>query len=322
MDPIPLSVLNWNLGALVAGFLASNFFFGILTMQAIKYHSQFPEDRWVTKLLVGAVWTLELGQLGCVYHAIYTITIVRSGDITALLDPPRTVGAAFLLASCIGPAAEAYYVSRLYRYSTHIYPAALGWSTALVRLGGWIFLSVQLIKLGSISEFKTKFGWLFAILLAVSAFIDLAVAGWIGYFLGKHRQRGRSNSVADMLDRAIIGTLKTGVITSIAFLGTLVCYLVLGDHLVWMAVSAVLTKVSSTCLLATLNARPALVADPHDGFDMEMVEQRPADEAPEAPELVLPSTLPELSSEIHRALVNRSRFSRDTVSLRLDVWEL
>lgn len=82
---------------------------------------------------------------------------------------------------------QAFYISRLLKFSGKLYPALFCWALVCLRLGGWVLLSVNAIKMQSLIEFKTKFGWLFGMLLGASAGIDLIVAAWIGYFLAKQR---------------------------------------------------------------------------------------------------------------------------------------
>ncbi|KAJ7510199.1 hypothetical protein B0H11DRAFT_2269666 [Mycena galericulata] len=254
--------LNPNLGALEIGFLSSGFFFGVLTVQALIYNRKFAKDPWTLRLLVAVIWSFELGQLGCTAHALYRMTISESGNPLAILSPPKTIGASFLLGSAVGPLVEAYYVSRLLRFSGKVYPAVVGWILAFMRFGGWVFLASHVIMMESVSQFVDNFGWLFAMLLGLSAVIDLTISAWIAYFLALRRSRSaaqsesaRSESARQLLDRVILWTLQTGVITSLAFLITLICYLLLGQYLIWLAVLAILTKVSSNCFLASLNAR-------------------------------------------------------------------
>ncbi|KAF7311387.1 hypothetical protein MKEN_01040600 [Mycena kentingensis (nom. inval.)] len=275
MDFDLLRSLNLNLGSLQIGFLVSCFLFGSLSVQALIYNRKFaPKDaRWL-KFLVLAIWLLELGELGCIAHGLYYITITKSGQFLALLHPPRTIGASFLIGSLTGPLIEAFYVSRLLRFSGRLPVALVGWALALARCAGWVFLGTRVLLSTSLSAFVNEFGWLLAMLLGVSAVIDLTISVWIAYFLAQQRSRAQSStneSARQLLDRVILWTLQTGVITSLSFLVTLVCYLVLGDYLIWLAVLAMLTKgafaiaislelylspsVSSNCFLASLNAR-------------------------------------------------------------------
>ncbi|KAK7038036.1 hypothetical protein R3P38DRAFT_534389 [Favolaschia claudopus] len=251
--------LNPNLGALIIGFLASGFMFGVLTVQVLIYNRKFAKDHWSLKSLVAVIWVFELGQLACVAHAAYIMTITKSGDLRTLLKPPITIGTSFLLGSAVGPLVEAFYVSRLLRFSGKKYPAVVGWMLAFLRFCGWVFLAVHVIRMKSLTQFVDDFGWLFAMLLGLSAVIDLTISAWIAYFLARQRSRTRdtvhNESARQLLDRVILWTLQTGVITSLSFLITLICYLILGQYLIWLAVLAVLTKVSSNCFLASLNAR-------------------------------------------------------------------
>jgi hypothetical protein len=72
-----------------------------------------------------------------------------------------------------------------------VYPAVVGWILALLRFGAWVFLAVHVILMNSIPEFVDDFGWLFAMLLGLSAVIDLTISAWIAYFLARRRSRTR-----------------------------------------------------------------------------------------------------------------------------------
>ncbi|KAJ7217207.1 hypothetical protein GGX14DRAFT_602583, partial [Mycena pura] len=211
--------VNLEVGSLQIGFLTSGFLFGALTVQALIYNRKFGRDHWTLKLLVCEMCQLflELGQICCVAHAIYIVTITQSGNLLALLVPPRTIGASFLLGCAVGPLVEAFYVSRLLRFSGKLYVALVGWSLALARFGGWVFLAVHVILTKSLSEFVDEYGWLFASLLGMSGIIDLTISAWIAYFLARRRSRTRTTaqneSTRQLLDRVILWTLQTGVIT-------------------------------------------------------------------------------------------------------------
>ncbi|KAF7338013.1 hypothetical protein MVEN_02025200 [Mycena venus] len=269
--------LNPDLGALEIGFLASGFLFGVLTVQGLIYNRKFAKDHWSLKLLVTVIWFLELGQLGCVAHAAYLMTITKSGDLLTLLKPPITIGCSFLLGSAVGPLVEAFYVSRLLRFSGKVYPAVMGWILAFLRFGGWVFLAVHVITMKSLAQFVDDFGWFFAMLLGLSAVVDLTISAWIAYFLARRRSRTRdtmhNESARQLLDRVILWTLQTGVITrqlvvpghphllsrsrTIPYgpLNQLNSTFNMFNAVIWMAVLAILTKVSSNCFLASLNAR-------------------------------------------------------------------
>jgi hypothetical protein len=143
--------------------------------------------------------------LGCVAHAIYNMTITESGNLLAVLRPPKTIGISFLLGSTVGPlvevrrvslpsfpcssATQSFYVSRLLRFSGKVYPSVIGWTLASLRFGGWVFLAAHAIKMVSLSQFVDDFGWLFAMLLGLSAAVDLSISAWIAYFLARRRSQ-------------------------------------------------------------------------------------------------------------------------------------
>ncbi|KAJ7188287.1 hypothetical protein C8R46DRAFT_1205463 [Mycena filopes] len=260
--------LNPNLGSLEIGFLASGFLFGVLTVQALIYNRKFSKDHWALKLLVAVIWFFELGQLGCVAHASYTMTITHSGNPLYILRPPQTIGFSFLVGSAVGPLVEvpslsncfirtltnepwqAFYVSRLLRFSGKIYPALVGWVLAFLRFGGWVFLAVHVILMKSLSQWVDDFGWFFAMLLwnqrghrPHDRGVDSILFGPktpenSGH--GAKRKRATAFGSSHPVDPSNGCNNK---------------YLILGEYLIWMAVLAILTKVSSNCFLASLNAR-------------------------------------------------------------------
>ncbi|KAF9489121.1 hypothetical protein BDN71DRAFT_1593643 [Pleurotus eryngii] len=250
---VPLTI-----GALEIGLMFSGCLFGALTIQAIVYHSKFQQtDGYLTQLMVATIWFLELGQLCSHFHGIYYVTIIHHAN---LVSPPLSVGVAFLLSSCVGPLVETFYVSRLFLFSSRITPALIGYILTLARLAGWLYLSSHILSIPSFTSFVETYGLLLEILLSGSAAVDLVVAVANCWYLWKGRRRLTGNATGKTL-RAVIDniigyTIKTGLITSISFMITLVCFLMARQYLIWMAVSSALTKVFSNCLLASLNSRP------------------------------------------------------------------
>ncbi|KAJ8689543.1 hypothetical protein PTI98_012440 [Pleurotus ostreatus] len=216
---IPLTI-----GALEIGLMFSGCLFGALTIQAIVYHSKFQQtDGYLTQLMVATIWFLELGQLCSHFHGIYYLTVVHHAN---LVSPPLSVG----------------YV------------------LTLARLAGWLYLSSSILSVPSFTSVVETYGLLLEILLSGSAAVDLIVAVANCWYLWKGRRRltgnARGNTLRAVIDNIIGYTIKTGLITSISFMITLVCFLMARQYLIWMAVSSALTKVFSNCLLASLNSRP------------------------------------------------------------------
>ncbi|KAF7419599.1 hypothetical protein PC9H_002190 [Pleurotus ostreatus] len=250
---IPLTI-----GALEIGLMFSGCLFGALTIQAIVYHSKFQQtDGYLTQLMVATIWFLELGQLCSHFHGIYYLTVVHHAN---LVSPPLSVGVAFLLSSCVGPLVETFYVSRLLVFSSRVVPALVGYVLTLARLAGWLYLSSSILSVPSFTSVVETYGLLLEILLSGSAAVDLIVAVANCWYLWKGRRRltgnARGNTLRAVIDNIIGYTIKTGLITSISFMITLVCFLMARQYLIWMAVSSALTKVFSNCLLASLNSRP------------------------------------------------------------------
>ena len=69
-----------------------------------------------------------------------------------------------------------------------------------VRFAGWVFLAIQVRKLGIVDgRFLEAWSWLITVQLSVGAFMDAIISSTIVYFLWQRRGTGIQRSVFEPL---------------------------------------------------------------------------------------------------------------------------
>jgi len=131
-----------------------------------------------------------------------------------------------------------------------------------VRFVGAVYLTVMAVLAPSLAYYRHKVSWLLSATFVVSAAVDVAIASSMLYYLG--RQRGKEmHRISKLLDRLITYTLRSGLLTSISATALVICFQIMPDNLVWMAVYTFVAKLYSNSLLSALNARKLLRENVH-----------------------------------------------------------
>jgi len=256
---IPTYVFNPNptFGALLIGVLISMFLFGLVTMQTFTYFRAFEKDRKYLKGLVGLVWVGELGQAICVAHTIYWFTISMYGNPESILVTPNSFCAAILFSEAIASVVEAFFAHRVRVLSGHTWMAVVLWSGSFLRFTFSTILAVAAFMVTNYPEFEAKWIWLLATTVLLGAFIDVSVAVLLCYYFAKHRRHSTHRTVK-LLDKMIMWTIETGLITSIDAVLLVICFLTMQENYLWAVFFMLSSRFYSNSLLASLNARTTI----------------------------------------------------------------
>ncbi|KAJ7082892.1 hypothetical protein B0H15DRAFT_433608 [Mycena belliarum] len=259
-----MSVVDSNfgttLGAFEAGVLISYVLFGFTTLQTYIYFTRFADDRRALKYLVAVVWALELGHAICVGHALYAMTVTYYGQPARLVRAPASLAVAITFASFVAPCVQSFFAHRIYRLSRRWPVPLLCYALSLARLAGAVCAAVAEFRTVSIAEFEDRWEALVLGVWAVGAANDVLIAGTLAWLFARRRCEGLPKRSLRMVDKLIVWTIETGVLTSIAAVLTLICFLTLKTNYAWLAWCVVTTRLFSNALLASLNSRVALRA--------------------------------------------------------------
>ncbi|KII83839.1 hypothetical protein PLICRDRAFT_702397 [Plicaturopsis crispa FD-325 SS-3] len=240
MEASPSFALDNTVGALEIGIIVSACLFGITTSQAHTYFRKYPDDpRW-TKALVLVVWWCELAHLVAVSTSIYNLSITDFAQPQMLVHRQPGVVVSILVSAVLGPLVQSFFAYRIRKISGSPYIPVLCWCLCAARLPVCILAAVEGFRTTNALVYISQWRPLFIGLLSVSAFNDVTIAVTL---------------TAEALDRLIIWTIQTGLITSVTAVAVLVTCLSMPDNYVWLGIWILLARLFSNSLLAWLNQR-------------------------------------------------------------------
>ncbi|KAJ7842410.1 hypothetical protein B0H13DRAFT_2365247 [Mycena leptocephala] len=260
MDPAESLNLNTTLGATEIGVLFSYVLFGVMTTQTYIYYSRFPDDSRKLNALVTFIWLCEFAHMVCAGQALYVYTISDYGHPERLLGPaPKSHATANFFSSVIGACVQGFFSYRIYAFSKKLFIPSLTWVMGFLRLliGTAIFCTT--LRMTSVHDFETQWGWLLAASWSVSAVNDVTITATLATILLYQRTNAQKRTLA-LIDKLVAWTIETGMLTSVLTVTSLICYFAVKDSYIWSAVSTVEARMFWNSLLASLNSRATLRA--------------------------------------------------------------
>ncbi|KAL4251233.1 hypothetical protein ABKN59_006316 [Abortiporus biennis] len=246
-----------TLGAYYIGFAASCVLFGIICSQAWTYLGRYPEDRNFYKVLVAALWFLQLVDQAFIGHAGYFYSISNWGNPLALIAKPQwSLILQVTLGAFAGAIVKACFAMRVWRFSQRNVPVTLCIVIlTIAQLVVACYYTSQAFQATSLTAVATlKLTGSLSLGLGVAT--DVITAAALCFFL-----RGLRTGYSK--DDSLIGSLtlyaiNTGILTSAVSLACLILYDIMPDNFIFMAFYFVISKLYVNSFLATLNTRRVL----------------------------------------------------------------
>ncbi|KAJ6571656.1 hypothetical protein B0H19DRAFT_1372661 [Mycena capillaripes] len=249
-----------TLGAYELGVLASYILFGVTTTQVYIYYRRFPDDSLNLKALVAFVWICEAAHAVCFGHTLYTYTISDYGHPERIAGAfPKSLLVATFLTGVLAVCVHGFFSIRIYRFTKHVYIPCLIWVMTFLQMLGRTVLFGTAVRMASIISYQLKWAWLSTSVWIVSAATDLVITTTLVAVLIRRRAYAQKRTAA-VVDRVILWSLETGMLTSASAIGSLVCFMTMKDNFIFLAFFAIEARGYSNSLLATLNSRVTLRA--------------------------------------------------------------
>ncbi|THU79913.1 hypothetical protein K435DRAFT_972984 [Dendrothele bispora CBS 962.96] len=254
--------LNLTLGTLEIALNVSAVLLGCLTVQTYTYFQHFTKDALAIRILMFIIWGIELASHITSAKLVYRLTVTDWGNVVALLhERPVELTATFYLCSAITPLVESFYLYRIYKFangSRASFAVGVGLLVVWTRYAGWLFLSVQVLRMGLLDgKFIDTWSWLMILQLTLGALMDAMIAITIVWFLRK-RTFEEVDGPSRLVTRVVRWTIQTGAIASAAFITTLITFVSSKNSFIWLGLLAILSKIFSNCFVASLNGRKRL----------------------------------------------------------------
>lgn len=247
-----------TVGALLIGILLSTMLSGTITMQSFMYYNGYPEDSLRNKVMVGALWLLDTVHTVMIWTALWVYVVDGWGRAEALTEIPWSVATTIACTGISTFMAHCFFVYRL-----HILNHYYWFATIPILLSAVYRMATTIISTGMMAAFRTyvaymqQCGWLFTSGLSVSTGIDIILTTYLTVLLRRSRT-GYSTSTDSMIRVIVVYTIQTGAVTCITTIACLVCWVVMPNNLIFLAIHFALGKLYTNSLLATLNTRKSL----------------------------------------------------------------
>ncbi|KAJ7070406.1 hypothetical protein B0H15DRAFT_870625 [Mycena belliarum] len=250
------SALDLTYGAMLIGVLFATFFQGVLSVQAYIYYESFPDDQRRTKLLVAAVWLLDVTHLVLICNTLYHYLITSWGDAAALLVPTPELELHVIFVGLPSLLCQAFFVHRIWLFTrgNWVLASALG-AACLATCTITVLISARLVGAQTVAAFSHQTSEVIA-MFGLGAAVDVAIALVLVFYL----QQGTTHfdRTSFVVARVVNYTVATGVATSILAIACLIAYLLSSHTFVFIAMHFSLGRLYTNALLATLNSRRAL----------------------------------------------------------------
>jgi len=250
--------LNPTLGALEIGYTISTALFGVTTVQTYLYYDQFPDDPRETKTLVAVVWLLELAHEMSLSQGLYQQIIADYGQPEKLLKLPLGFVICLVFGACICLIVQCFFAHRVWVVTKKKVIPIICLILSSLRFISTVLLAVEMIEMVILPRCEDKWEWLITFILVDGACVDVLIAASLCYNLIQRRHDAFTVHTLRLLDRLILWTIQTGLITSLAAVAMTICFLTMKSNFIWIGVYVFLARLFANSLLATLNSRSKL----------------------------------------------------------------
>jgi len=227
-------------------------------MQGHFYLTHCRSDSRILVLFVCFVLVLETAHTATIIHIVWSATV--TGTILQLSNPGSSsvTSVSVLYIAVITISVQAYYFHRIRQLSGKIWISLVGWGVTIMCFGAGIFLCYKSFTIGAFA-WQSTWGWLIKASFASIASIDIFITGLLVFYLKRVstplNEAPVMESSVELINRLIIWTVETGMLTSITSIVVLISFQMMNLNYVWFGLFFSLGKLYSNSLLASLNAR-------------------------------------------------------------------
>lgn len=242
-------------GAMLVGNIISSALYGHVTMQILIYLSTFyHQDHWSMVATVFILWFLETAHMYCVGNYLYY-------NLVSHYCSPISK---FTKVEMVTPVVEALITFMVHCfYARRIWILSIkNWQlTGIISILAIAHFGFELSFMGLLYKFP-RYDQLhnlrlsFTTALALTAGLDILIAGAIVYLL--NRQRTGIKSTETLLNKIVARVVSSGALTSIIDVVILICFYAMPNNLWFLGIYVFISDLYAISLLTSLNARASL----------------------------------------------------------------
>ncbi|KAF7348654.1 hypothetical protein MVEN_01383800 [Mycena venus] len=250
-----------TLGAYQIGVVVSYMLFGVTTTQTYIYYTRFPKDTRGLKALVAGVWVCAGAHALCNGYALYVYTISDHGHPERYFGAPvpRSLEIGIFIYGWVSFIVQGFFGFRIYAFSKKLPISVLVWAMAFLRLLSTVVVFIPESKKTSLPSFSARWEWEATSGWSIGTANDLLITATLVVLLHRKRKDVLKRT-AVLMDKLILWTLETGLLTSVTGVIALACFVSMKHNLIFLGFFSLEAQMYSNSLLASINSRETLRA--------------------------------------------------------------
>ncbi|KAK0472619.1 hypothetical protein IW261DRAFT_735855 [Armillaria novae-zelandiae] len=230
-----LPALDNTMGALLIGTIVAASIWGSSILHTYEYYSDYPNDHIGMKCVVAIVCLLDTMHQIFITHALYIYLIKGFANPLLLTKLLWTFLIQLVITACQGLVCQGFFTWRVYVVSQR--NRFLAAFIASLVVGNFVLKELKNI----------------AKLLVFGYSADILITFSLIYML--LRSKTRNAQTNHIINRLVLYSLNTGFLTSVFAILCFVTATVWSENLIFVGLYAVLSRMYSVSVLATLNSR-------------------------------------------------------------------
>ncbi|KAH7920985.1 hypothetical protein BV22DRAFT_763076 [Leucogyrophana mollusca] len=247
------------IGPLLPGVIVAAILFGCATIQVCIYFSMFRKDFYTFKLLVAIVFTVLFVHMSCLSANLCLAVIAAYSNTKELQAFPISTNLEVVISALVSFLVRGFFIYRLWKISYFKFLVFMCASLALLALA-CVLTAFGIIYARSSNDIAQYLNLIHTQELSVTASLvtavacDMATSASLIWRL-KTESRSVLGRTSRSVDRLIVWTIETGVVTSLQSIAELVCFWTMPQNYIWLGLYMFLPSVFTNALLAALNGR-------------------------------------------------------------------
>jgi len=252
----PGAPLDNTMGSMLLGVIISAVLYGISVLQSLLYFTRYDRDPLYLKALVAATVVLDSLHLTFVIHTMYHYLITNYYNQGALQVMIWSVALEAVPTGVTAALVQSFYAYRVWRMSHHNF-VLTGMILVLVLATAacgtaWVVLALE----AETYEHLLRISPLTISINALSTGADVIITAILCFML--HRTRPASLTTETMINKLILVTINTGLLTSFCAVASLISLILSKRTLIYASFYFCIGRLYSNALLASLNARTVI----------------------------------------------------------------
>ncbi|KAG1732371.1 hypothetical protein EDB19DRAFT_1912095 [Suillus lakei] len=232
-------------------------FWAMLCLQTFWYFGSYESDKKLLKFMVLFLWAISTAQTYVIVYGAWAYTIQNFGNYSFLLHIVSPYAAQFIFAAAATVIVQAFFIFRICQLSGNKWIVAVVWAPLAI----FQIVSAFIIVIKTCLSDYSPYIWaplpkdLAIAYLAVSLFIDIAIAAFLLELLRRHKEQTKIRSTLEIIQRLMILAVLNMLWTTAFAICDLVTFISLHDETFYILFDMPICSLYCNTLLANLNMR-------------------------------------------------------------------